>query len=364
MSFLGIPLTIYGYVFTMDWWLFTFFTGAILSLFLPVTPALFYVAIFISLAVGLIFIKPLRTSSGFLFGCAWMLFQGVIYQNSFNINNLDRNILHTTSHVVTGKVQNLVSEKNGFYRFNLKIEKLDYLPLKQPFTIRLRWEKPTFAINQDNRVQLKVKIKPAHGLANLGGFSYQTWLRQQKIIATGYVLKDKENVNLSAETSFRQQQFEHLKISLPEHPLSSLILALSLGERSQITTEQWQVLKATGTQHLVAISGLHLGLVASSSFIFMLLLIKFLPLSWLNKTRLPVYLAQYNIRYIAVLISLLLALLYANLAGFAIPTVRALFMLSLYWLSRVLKLKFTVRRWLLLVLFFIVLLEKNGADRH
>ncbi|WP_010598345.1 ComEC/Rec2 family competence protein [Rickettsiella massiliensis] len=41
-----------------------------------------------------------------------------------------------------------------------------------------------------------------------------------------------------------------------------LITALTTGIRYQITSEQWQVMRGTGTNHLFAISGLHLAFMA------------------------------------------------------------------------------------------------------
>ncbi len=43
-------------------------------------------------------------------------------------------------------------------------------------------------------------------------------------------------------------------------------LALLLGNRQGISFDQWQIFLATGTSHLVAISGLHVGLVALWAF--------------------------------------------------------------------------------------------------
>jgi competence protein ComEC len=62
---------------TMDWWLFTFFIGAILSLFLPIEPTTFYLAILMLFALFCYFFKPLRKSSGLMLGGAWMIFNGI-----------------------------------------------------------------------------------------------------------------------------------------------------------------------------------------------------------------------------------------------------------------------------------------------
>ena len=47
-----------------------------------------------------------------------------------------------------------------------------------------------------------------------------------------------------------------------------LIRALALGERSGFDDRHWQVLQRTGTSHLVAVSGLHIGMIAAMASSF------------------------------------------------------------------------------------------------
>ncbi|NEU34840.1 competence protein ComEC, partial [bacterium LRH843] len=46
----------------------------------------------------------------------------------------------------------------------------------------------------------------------------------------------------------------------------ALLQALALGDQQGLSDKDWQVLRKTGTSHLVAVSGLHIGLVAASGF--------------------------------------------------------------------------------------------------
>ena len=66
----------------MDWWLFTFFLGAILALLLPITPLLYYVFCLLFVAIFLFANKKLRCITGFFFGCAWLLLNGIWYDNA------------------------------------------------------------------------------------------------------------------------------------------------------------------------------------------------------------------------------------------------------------------------------------------
>jgi len=345
----------------MDWWLLSFFIGAILSLFLPVVPELFTLFLFIGLAIVVLSFKTTRSTSGLFVGIAWMLFNGFNYDNAWQVNNIAPFELAASTQQVTGEIINIPTLSNGNYRFNFIINQLNEQKLLKPFIVRLRWKfgkkDHVFKLSQGQSYHLMVKFKPAHGFANEGGFSYQTWLREKHIIATGYVKSSKNNRVLSTSVNLRQGLYNRYFNNLPENPLSSLLLALSFAQRSEISPDIWQVLQATGTQHLIAISGLHLGLVASGSFLFFLLIARLLPLHRI----LPKFFSQqvmlYNLRYLVLLLSLIATIFYAYLADFSIPTTRALTMLLIYWLTRLIGIKLTLKRWFLVTIFLLIIVE-------
>ncbi|WP_114327080.1 DNA internalization-related competence protein ComEC/Rec2 [Candidatus Colwellia aromaticivorans] len=345
----------------MDWWLASFFLGSILSLFIPIVPDLFVLFLLISLSITFFSYKPLRLSSGLFFGASWMLFNAFNYQSLWQENNLNSLELAEAPQWVQGKVSSLQSSADPIQinrdkkplRFNLNVTHLNSKKLNTIIKIRLSWKNAKFAVQQGQVVKLKVKFKPAHGLANIGGFSYQTWLRSKRILATGYVVNDKNNNVLMKTNSIRQQLFNTYKSLLPEHDLSPLLLALGFGSRSELNQELWQVLQTTGTGHLIAISGLHIGLVATGSYFFIMLIIRLLPLSIFNHLR---FFQTINIRYFVITVSLGVGIIYGYLAGFSLPTIRALLMLSIYWFSRTLSLHISIKRWLLLTLFLLTLM--------
>ena len=94
--------------------------------------------------------------------------------------------------------------------------------------------------------------------------------------------------------------------------------ALAVGYRSSMTRQDREVFAATGTSHLIAISGLHIGLVSGLAY----LLGRFL---W---RRVPALCARWPASVAAVPPALLGGAGYAALAGFSLPTQRALIMLA------------------------------------
>jgi competence protein ComEC len=387
----------------MERWLFTFFIGAILSLFLPIVPDLSQVFICFCIAVTLFLIKKLRSYSGLFFGCAWLLSAGASYQNIWQVNNLTlddfvgktitvkgviatipktltsneskqstiakSNKLHRTAHTKFDTKVNTEISRNTVSRFNFIVEEFNDQKLKDKINIRLRWEEKIIKakgiknfenVKQDQQWQFQVRIKPAHGFANIGGFSYQTWLRQKNLHATGYVKKSTENILLKSQSSYRHQLYLQLETLIKSLELNSqthhFIYALTFGERGKITIEQWQTLQATGTQHLMAISGLHLGLIASGAFAFMLLCFRFIPLHLLLIKRYTSWLVTKNSRIFAFVFSCLVAVFYAYLAGFSLPTLRALIMMQIFIGGKLIGVKLTVTRWFLLSIVCIIFL--------
>ncbi|WP_281556726.1 DNA internalization-related competence protein ComEC/Rec2 [Thalassomonas sp. RHCl1] len=350
----------------MDWWLLSFFLGAILSLFLPIVPALFYLSLFFITVIGHYYYKPLKNVSGLVLGLLWMMLHAYLYQNIWQLNDIEPSKLSGKAQLLQGQVITLPVNTSGGYdkdkrqdisRFNFRVEKLNQQPLRRSFIVRLRWDEAGVKPALGQEYLLTVRMKPAHGLANPGTFSYQTWLRYKHIAATGYVLDKPLPQLLGHDLPVRQHLFSRYLQLLPKGEVAALLPALSFGERSRITQEMWQVLQRSGTSHLMAISGLHLGLVATGSFFAILWLLRRFPLAAVLPQGLAQSLMQMNLNKLAIGVSLSITLFYAYLAGFSLPTQRALVMLFLYWGIRLLGAKFTLRRWLLIALFLLVLVD-------
>jgi len=179
-------------------------------------------------------------------------------------------------------------------------------------------------------------LKRPHGLQNPGGFNYERWLFQQRIRATGYIKAHADNQRLATApfwslSHFRQTLRAQLQSALPNSEFVGIITALAVGDRSLISREQWRVLTDTGINHLVAISGLHIGLVAGMTFFC----VRFV---WSRLGYLVLWLPAPKA---AALVSIGMAALYAALAGFSIPTQRAFIMVLVFFSSLLLNKKFT-----------------------
>ncbi|MGH8320688.1 MAG: DNA internalization-related competence protein ComEC/Rec2, partial [Gammaproteobacteria bacterium] len=224
---------------------------------------------------------------------------------------------------VSGWVASIPQTQPDYVRFEFAVERMDgRVPGKGiPKLIRLSWSKTAVVPAPGQHWRFTLRLKQPRGYMNPGGFDYEGWLFRHGIGATGYVVHDQAKL-IDAATRFpllrtRAAILASIQRALDQNKFSGVAAALAVGDRSGIDAEQWRVFQNTGTAHLMAISGLHIGLVAGLMFMLMRLLWR--RSAWLC-ARLPAPIA-------GALAALLAAALYAAMAGFSVPTQRALVML-------------------------------------
>jgi len=222
---------------------------------------------------------------------------------------------------LVGRVDSLVSEEPGRIRFMFAPEE----PAQGiPSRIQLSWYHNAELPRAGETWSLDAKLRSPRGYSNPGGFDYERWLFRQGIGATGYVragrkLHDRP-ANVAGWLLARRDAIARTLVSLvPAGIQRELVLALVLGHKRGLSTDQREILAITGTAHLLAISGLHIGLVSGVIFWF----VRFAAgLVWPGASR--------SAELLAWGLCLAAGLFYACLAGLALPTRRALLMLGLF----------------------------------
>lgn len=300
-------------------WQSAFILAVILSLFLTNIPPLLLLILAFILSICTL-IAGFFTISGLLAGIscfflhaywitAWQLPEHLIKQPL----------------TVVGHVTDLGIYQQGSHRFILELHDIKgvNLPRFTAVKIKLLWRDQMADFptpKQGQRLQLTVKLKPAHGFANLGGFSYSKWLLLQGIRATGYVDSKSPVHLLDKNTHYRYKIYRKLFAATTDFSHQGLIIALGMGERQHIAPAQRQLIHATGIGHLLAISGLHIGM--------MFVLTRFVGF-WLASCLHLCIKLPCNSHTFGMCFGLLGALIYSWLAGFSLTTIRALMMLSL-----------------------------------
>jgi competence protein ComEC len=228
---------------------------------------------------------------------------------------------------VVGSIVSIPESRGYFTRFLFDVERVDIdfaADRSIPERVRLNWYGPTPELRLGQRWRLVVRLKRPWGFMNPGGFDYEGWLFSQGIRATGYVREATTARRLPDSVLERpigrlRQAIAHaIDQRLGDSPNAGIITALAIGERGDLDQTRWQLLLVTGTNHLLAISGLNIGLVAGLVYFLALYL-------WRMVGRLCLWLPAPQA---ASIIGLVAGTVYAALAGFSIPTQRAVIMLA------------------------------------
>ncbi len=300
------------------------------------------------LLLWLFYLKPSqRCLLAFFIGYLWALIAAHSYlQQRLDVQWQGEDLL------ITGQVSGLVDQGTRSVRFNFNVAHVQYQgePVDNFGSQRLRlsWYHTQQSIRPGQRWQLQLRLKPPHGMLNPGGFDYEKWLFQQGIGATGYVRNSEYNRQINDALwridGLRQQLIEQISAA-SDSSHRGLLQALSAGYKANMTAQHWQVMIDTGTSHLMAISGLHIGLVAGMVFFVARLLVPVWLLRFISKQQ------------FAALLSLLAAGFYAALAGFSVPTQRAFVMLLVVLLALLLKRPAFSLNTLSLALLVVLLLD-------
>ncbi|KHD09835.1 hypothetical protein PN36_03300 [Candidatus Thiomargarita nelsonii] len=233
------------------------------------------------------------------------------------------------------------------WRFNFAPLPSEKLP--NPGHLRLFWLSEQ-SLRPGQQWQLTVRLKRAHGMLNHGLFDYSKWLFHNGIITTGTV---QDNASLLSQPlefnidNWRYRLAKAIQHSLGELPSTGILIALAVGERQWVSQEQRTVLERTGTAHLIAISGLHIGLIALFAMAFFWVIRRGLRL---NKIMYWLPAPQF-----AALLSLLAAFYYALMAGFSLPTQRAFIMVTVAVSGIIFARRMAVSHLLALALLFVLL---------
>ncbi|MDP1933102.1 MAG: DNA internalization-related competence protein ComEC/Rec2 [Gammaproteobacteria bacterium] len=234
---------------------------------------------------------------------------------------------------VTGTIRGLPQNSGRAHQFTFFVERscFSLLPTDCPAQSRVFTHRRimlnfygTDVMESGQRWLLRVRLNKPRGFANPGGFDYEGWLFQQGFAAKGYIRDNPFNVRLEdAPITLSQLRFairERLLEATDGLAQAGIILALVLGDREQISEEGWTLFTDTGTNHLIVISGLHVGFIALLCY---LLADRSARISTALMLRVPA-------QKLGAFAAIAGALAYSLLAGFSVPTQRAFIMVCVF----------------------------------
>ncbi|BDU55699.1 DNA internalization-related competence protein ComEC/Rec2 [Limnohabitans sp. TEGF004] len=182
---------------------------------------------------------------------------------------------------VVGIVANLPQRTEDSARFRFEVESArdsDGARVQLPPQLLLGWygnrlngsddnvQAPPADLRPGDRWQLAVRLKAPHGHINPHGFDYELWLWEQGLQATGYVrngAKDAPPLWLGSTWAhpverMRQRVRSAIDARVADRSMAGIVAALLVGDQAAIERADWDVFRATGVAHLMAISGLHI----------------------------------------------------------------------------------------------------------
>ncbi|WP_290959743.1 DNA internalization-related competence protein ComEC/Rec2, partial [Haemophilus sp. HMSC068C11] len=183
-----------------------------------------------------------------------------------------------------------------------------------------------------------VKLRPISARLNHRGFDRQQWYFSKRIIAVGNV---KSAVKIGDDFSFRTDFLQNSLKQTEGLSLQGLLIALAFGERAWLDNKTWLIYQQTNTAHLIAISGLHIGLAMGIGFFFVRLLQILLSTRFISP-------------WFPLCFGVLIALGYAYLAGFSLPTFRAMMALLFIAILQFSRRYYTPLQMLCLVVAFLL----------
>lgn len=330
-----------------------FLIGILACLQLRELPPVGWASALVVLLPAVVWLRPLRIPCLVFCGFLWAVLQGHWILSTELSPELEKQDV-----VAVGYVASLPQQRGKAVRFEFAIDTLmlDGRAVAAPERVRLSWFEGHPLLHAGERWQLNLRMKRPHGLSNPGGFDFEGWLFQHRLRATGYVVKGDNRV-LDTGSPFymvdrvRQAIRDRMLAAMPNKPFASVIVALVMGDQSGVTPEQWDVFLATGTNHLIAISGMHVTWMAGMAFFVVRRL-------WGRFPRAVVWLPSPKA---AAWAGFLAAALYTALAGFAVPTQRALVMTAVLMLAVMLGRRALSMRTLAVSLFAVLVYDPFAA---
>jgi len=266
-----------------------------------------------------------RWLSCLLLGVVWAAWRGATGMDA----RLPR-ALEGRDFSVVGRIAELPQVRSDATSFNLRVESatLDGKPVALHGHINVSWYEGAPSIEPCSHWLLLLRLKRPRGLLNPGGADSERSSLERGVVATGYVRDDPDNRPLRASSFCINGVRDAISRGIAERVHdphdAALLQAFSVGDTRGLEQRDWEVARANGVSHLIAISGFHVG-VAAVFGVWLALL------SYVIWPRLGWWLPRPQAQAGA---ALLVAGVYSALAGFGLPTVRTLLMIAVVAIAR------------------------------
>ncbi len=205
-------------------------------------------------------------------------------------------------------------------------------------------------------LRLPLKLRTPRNFQTPGSFDYAGYLARRGLYLTAFVWDDRKIEKIEPVNKpgpWLRHRLEHIRRTVGAFfdahlaaPPSAILRALIIGDKSQLDPELRASFTRVGVAHVLAISGLHIGLVA---------IVAYGAWRWLL-ARSQYALLMWSVPKLAALFTLPVVLLYAGLAGGSVSTLRAVIMVAVFLAALLLDQKEEVFRSLALAALVVSLI--------
>lgn len=242
---------------------------------------------------------------------------GLAWSAGHATDALQHRLDEATDARITATVVGLPQDAGNHTRFTVRIR--DGSSAAGVRRAELRWYGAPARPRTGERWRLTVTLQPPRGRLNPGGFDEERWLVTRRVDATGTVHRGQRLTSSGYGIDpLRSAISVRLRAAVNARGPGAMLAALAVGDRRFLDAGTWDALLATGTNHLVAISGLHVGLAGGLGLLVA-------TAAW---RRISACAERVPAPVAGAVAGLATAAAYAALAGFTIPTQRALLMLA------------------------------------
>ncbi|MDG1037570.1 MAG: ComEC/Rec2 family competence protein [Polaribacter sp.] len=300
---------------------------------------------FLTILVYVIKNRVLRTLLTFLL----FFFIGVssVYINDHrNYDSFYEHHLEENSTLIL-QIYSVLKSGNYYHKYEAKVLKVDDKKATGTILLNIKKDSTSIPLKVDNQLLLKPVLKELIPPLNPNQFNYKSYLAKQGIhhelfSEKGQFLKlnSKKSTLLGLSAKFRNQIQESLNDYNFKKNELSVISALLLGQRQDISKELIKDYQRAGAVHILAVSGLHVGVIL-------------LILAFIFK---PVERLKYG-KFLKTIIIVFLLWMFAFIAGLSASVVRAVTMFTFLAIGMSFKRKNVVEFSFISSMFFLLLIK-------
>jgi competence protein ComEC len=225
---------------------------------------------------------------------------------------------------VAARVRDCTQDSNGRVRLLLDVRAIAGDAKAHPAQGRVlvTIATATEAWQPGDGLQATLRLRRPRNFGNPGEFDYEAFLARRQVYVTAFAMTDRTWERTPAARDFRsaigawRTAIRAALARTLSGTARDIAAALIIGDTASLPPSLWDRYARTGVVHVLSISGLHIGLVASAAFA---------AIRWLM-SRSQRFLLHANVPKVTMALSVVPVILYGVLAGGSAPTLRSIVM--------------------------------------